>query len=323
MHILFNVMVASLISFLFMAGSPEARTVYLKDGAVLQAEAVRRSAGTVFVLVNHEAEVMLSESEVDLQKTFPKHAVRKKSSRRVKQAVKAPVMTGMSSAKAPATGQIPATKPATSAKKDTAGPVPAARTTAAGKPSPPAPVKRQESSPVQGELQKNQPAPSPAAKSPATTPPPPPTATAPTPPPLPVPPEATTPPKKIPLPGAPLPAKKIPALPTSSIFVIMGVVLLLIILLIASVWKVYEKAGQAGWKCLIPIYNYVVFLHIIARPVWWVILLFVPVVCFIILIVMHVDLARRFGKGVLYGLGLCILPFIFFPLLAFGDAAYE
>ena len=107
------------------------------------------------------------------------------------------------------------------------------------------------------------------------------------------------------------------------IFGISAGVLLLIVLMSVSLWKVYEKAGQAGWKSLIPIYNYVVFLNMIDKPVWWVILLFVPLVSVVILIIMHIELAKRFSKGALYGLGLCFLPIIFFPLLAFGDATYD
>ena len=37
-----------------------------------------------------------------------------------------------------------------------------------------------------------------------------------------------------------------------------------------AMWKVFEKAGQKGWKALIPVYNYWVLCEIAGRPGWWV-----------------------------------------------------
>jgi hypothetical protein len=67
----------------------------------------------------------------------------------------------------------------------------------------------------------------------------------------------------------------------------------------------------------------VVFLSIAGKPLWWIILLFVPLVNVVCQILMNIAFARRFGKGVLFGLGLCFFPVIFFPILAFGDAVYD
>ena len=91
---------------------------------------------------------------------------------------------------------------------------------------------------------------------------------------------------------------------------------------IAVGWRVYTKAGKPGWAVLVPIYNLVVFLQIINRPLWWIVLFFVPVVNFVVAIIMVIDLAKSFGKGVGFGLGLLFLGIIFYPLLAFGDAEY-
>ena len=67
--------------------------------------------------------------------------------------------------------------------------------------------------------------------------------------------------------------------------VIGGVIgLLVAVIMIAAMWKVYAKAGQPGWACLIPIYNMYVWCKIVGRPGWWVILLFIPFVNFIMLI---------------------------------------
>ena len=99
--------------------------------------------------------------------------------------------------------------------------------------------------------------------------------------------------------------------------------LAVIIFLIISVWKVYEKAGQAGWTSLIPFYNIIILLRIIGKPWWWLLLMiFIPVVNIIFTIWMTNLLSKSFGKGVGFTLGLIFLGFIFCPILGFGDAKY-
>jgi len=94
------------------------------------------------------------------------------------------------------------------------------------------------------------------------------------------------------------------------------------VLMVASAWKVYDKAGEPGWAAIIPIYNIIVLLKIVGRPIWWLILVFIPLVGIIIALLLVVDLAKSFGQGIGYALGLLFLPFIFWPMLAFGDARY-
>jgi len=88
-------------------------------------------------------------------------------------------------------------------------------------------------------------------------------------------------------------------------------------------WKVFEKAGKPGWAAIVPIYNLIVLLQIAGKPVWWIVLLLIPVVNLVVLIVMYSGVARNFGKGVGFALGLIFLSFIFFPILAWGSAAYS
>ena len=96
----------------------------------------------------------------------------------------------------------------------------------------------------------------------------------------------------------------------------------IVILFIASYWVIYTKAGEAGWKCLIPIYNLIVLLKIINKPIWWIILILIPLVNIAILIMINISLAKAFGKGTGFGIGLTLLAIIFAPMLAFGDAEY-
>lgn len=98
--------------------------------------------------------------------------------------------------------------------------------------------------------------------------------------------------------------------------------LAVVVLVIASMWIVFTKAGQPGWACLIPIYNFYVMLKIAGKPGWWLILCLIPVVNLVIVIMTYIAIATRFGKGGGFAAGLILLPIVFFPILAFGDAKY-
>ena len=82
----------------------------------------------------------------------------------------------------------------------------------------------------------------------------------------------------------------------------------------------FSKAGKPGWGSIIPIYNVILLMEIAGRPVWWFLLLFIPVVGLVVAIIAYLDVARKFGKGAGFGIGLVLLPFIFFPILGFGSA---
>jgi len=99
--------------------------------------------------------------------------------------------------------------------------------------------------------------------------------------------------------------------------------LAMMVFVLASVWRVFTKAGKPGWASLIPIYNMVVMLEIVGRPMWWILLMFIPFVNMIVAFILMMDMARSFGKGAGFGLGLFFLGFVFYPVLGFGDAQYE
>lgn len=96
-----------------------------------------------------------------------------------------------------------------------------------------------------------------------------------------------------------------------------------LILLIVSGWKIYEKAGEPGWASIVPIYNIIVFLKIVGKPLWWIVLFLIPIVSIVFAIWSVNLLSIKFGKGVGFTIGLILLPFIFFPILAFGDAKFQ
>ena len=95
------------------------------------------------------------------------------------------------------------------------------------------------------------------------------------------------------------------------------------ILLIVSLWKVFTKAGRPGWASVIPIYNAYILCKIAGKSGWWLLLLFIPLVNIVILILIGIGVAENFGKGAGFGVGLGLLGFIFYPILAFGDAQYR
>lgn len=99
--------------------------------------------------------------------------------------------------------------------------------------------------------------------------------------------------------------------------------LAIFIVIIASFWKVFTKAGQPGWASIIPIYNLIVMLQIVGRPWWWILLLLIPIVSLVIAIIISIDMAKSFGKGTGFGIGLALLGFIFYPILGFGSATYQ
>lgn len=92
--------------------------------------------------------------------------------------------------------------------------------------------------------------------------------------------------------------------------------------MIASMWKVFDKAGQPGWGALVPIFNIYLLCKIANRPAWWMVLFFIPIVSLVAFAVISFDIAKAFGKGAGFGLGLFLLGFVFYPMLAFGSAEY-
>jgi len=105
--------------------------------------------------------------------------------------------------------------------------------------------------------------------------------------------------------------------------VIFPILAALTILQIIATWRIYEKAGQPGWACLIPIYNFYVLLKIVGKPGWWLIWMFVPLANIVVGIWVINLLSISFGKNVGFTLGLIFLSIIFYPILGFGNAEYQ
>jgi Family of unknown function (DUF5684) len=282
------------------------KQVYLKGGGIIECRSFGLSDGKITVVVNRDVVLELTRSEVDMKRTFAPHAHKKKHKRT------APGKLGAvpdhhpakplsaAAAAAPQKGKISPSTRTASAGQPTAGgnvaaplshPKPAVQVPAPSHPKPAAQVP----APPQSKPAAQVPAPSPPVR-PALKLLPPPAATAP------------------------------PAAAVLAGMLGIGTLLpflLLLVLVFASLWKVFVKAGEAGWKGLIPVYNMFVLTKISGKPWWWFLLLFIPGVNIIIAVLLNIALAARFGKGALFGLGLTFFGIIFFPVLAFGKAEYN
>lgn len=102
---------------------------------------------------------------------------------------------------------------------------------------------------------------------------------------------------------------------------------------IVSLWIVFEKADQHGWAILIPFYSAWVWAEVGDKPGWWGLLVVfsgsisgvIPfigpylglLIGFALSLVISIGIAKTFGRGAAFGIGLCFVPFVFYPILAF------
>lgn len=97
---------------------------------------------------------------------------------------------------------------------------------------------------------------------------------------------------------------------------IIGIILLLAFG--AGLYKVFEKAGEAGWKSIVPGLNIFTWLNITGRPWWWMILILIPLVNIFVVVYMLIDLVKSFGKtGFFEHAAAFLIPFISIPYLGF------
>lgn len=310
---IWKVLLLALVANGLLATATLARPVFLTNGEILDAQSVWREEDTIFVLLNRDSLITFSADQLDLKKTFAKkwrNPPSKPATQEDKWAVVAKTVA------AAAKVETPVAKPA-----ETVAPVvPATPPVAAAQANPATPTTPQTATPPA--------AVSTTAPAPAASPKDAPTAAVSTPAPAPAPqpaPAATAKPRPAPRP-TPEPGVVIPQFATGAattgVLIALAALAAFLLLLLVSFWKVFTKAGQAGWKSLIPIYNVIVMLEIADCPLWWFLMFMIPVINLFFIVVMYIKLAERFGKGVLFGFGLCLFGFIFFPILAFDDSVY-
>lgn len=269
--------------WLMLAGICFGKQVYLSDGSMIDCESFWRRGDKVVVKINRDTVLEFARSEIDERRTFVKAVKKPRPVKRKKIAA--------------ATATAKAATPVRTAEAATAPSNPPAAAPAAN----PAPAPGQTPPAAEPTVQSETAQPSAAAPAPA-----------------PVPDQAASAPQ-----GLPTAIPEVNALFAGSIVTILLVLGALCLLIIVAMWVVFTKAGQAGWKSLVPIYNIYILLVIAGVPGWWLILLLIPLVGIVFHLLAMLALAKKFGKGTLFGIGLFILPIIFYPLLAFGGARYE
>lgn len=116
----------------------------------------------------------------------------------------------------------------------------------------------------------------------------------------------------------------------------LGIFLILLVVIaviqIVAMWKVFTKAGEKGWKSIVPIYNIAVLYKISGMSPWLILVyigLAIPVVSFFAIIALTVislyqsiNLAKGFNKSTGFTVGLIMVPFVFYWMLGFGKSEY-
>jgi DNA-directed RNA polymerase subunit RPC12/RpoP len=106
------------------------------------------------------------------------------------------------------------------------------------------------------------------------------------------------------------------------------VILVFALIQVVAMWVLFDKAGQPGWASIIPFYNMWVLAEIADLPGWvgalacLALLVPVPLLAalldFVLWATISINVARAFDRSVLFGIGLTLFPFIFYPVLAFS-----
>jgi len=99
----------------------------------------------------------------------------------------------------------------------------------------------------------------------------------------------------------------------------VGILIFLIVYYVLTsitLQKLFVKAGEEGWKALVPGLNFVVWSKLIGRQAWWPVLLLLPIVNIFIWSGMCVDLVRSFGQYSFKDSFLAVVaaPFAFFQI---------
>lgn len=87
-------------------------------------------------------------------------------------------------------------------------------------------------------------------------------------------------------------------------------------------WIIFRKANKHGWAAIVPIYNQITYLKVCNISPWWILILFIPVIGWIIYGIVKIfarfTLAEAFNKGTAFGFGLLILGIVFRSIIAFN-----
>lgn len=94
------------------------------------------------------------------------------------------------------------------------------------------------------------------------------------------------------------------------------------VIIIISHWFIFKKAGEKGWKAIIPFYNSYTLCKIAIGNGWPFLIGLIPYVNIVFGIYITVMICTAFGKSTLFKIGAVFLPIIFIPILAFNSDTY-
>lgn len=111
---------------------------------------------------------------------------------------------------------------------------------------------------------------------------------------------------------------------TAGFSMVYTVILLAIaVLSIIALWKIFVKAGEEGWKAIIPFYNSYILYKLTWGNGFFFLLSLIPCVGFVFGIITSVKLAKAFGKSTAFAVGLIFLGPIFQLILGFDSSEYK
>jgi len=76
---------------------------------------------------------------------------------------------------------------------------------------------------------------------------------------------------------------------------------------------------------LIPIANLFLLLKLAGKPMWWFVLMLIPIVNFVIIILLWMGICEQLGKPGWWGIMIALVPvanLVFFLMLVFGQTTY-
>lgn len=115
--------------------------------------------------------------------------------------------------------------------------------------------------------------------------------------------------------------------------VIWLVLIVLAVLLVIALWRIFTKAGEKGWKAIVPVLNLITEYKISGMSPYFLLIyigFFIPFVnffagiaMFVITIIQIVKLGEAFGKSTGFKVGMVLLSPIFFLILGLGNSTYQ
>lgn len=100
--------------------------------------------------------------------------------------------------------------------------------------------------------------------------------------------------------------------------------LIFYVILVVALWKVFAKAGYAGWLAIIPLVNAFVLVKIAGFSAWMGLLYFIPIVNLIFYIIVALRVGKGFGQGAVFSIFLLwLFSAIGYLILGFGSSTYD